>query len=187
MAAHRKHPPNGAAETIEGLAGKGHSTIGVAKHFNVACSTVKRWFTEDQDLQDAYDKGRDSYRQALEEQIVAMGLAGKNCGGLIFLMKAKFGLFDVPQSGTKVDVAVNVPQPVLLVRDFGDDKEWAAKVAEQQRKLCAGENMPAIPARLPVPQNALQEPAGPVSYTARSSALVPVLAPSYARPWNPES
>src|SRR5690348_11994725 len=104
MAAPRKHPPKDAADVIERLAEKGHSTIGVAKHFGVAQSTVRRWF-ENEALNDAYERGRDTYRQRLEEQIVAMGLAGKNPAGLIYLMKSKFRLFDVPSANSKVDVS----------------------------------------------------------------------------------
>jgi len=158
MATPRKNPPKDALETIERLAGKGHSTIGLAKHFGVARSVVKRWFEEDERLEEAYEQGRDSYRQALEEQIVSMTLAGKNCAGMIYLLKSKFKMYDQPSSNQKIDVAVNnQPPQVLIVKDHGSDEEWALKVAEQQRKLTQGDQ-----ASLPAPQNAPETRSEPI-------------------------
>lgn len=149
MGAPRKNPPSNALAEIERLAGKGHSTIGLAKFFNVARSVIKRWFEEDERLEEAYERGRDSYRQALEEQIVSMTLAGRIPTGLIYLLKAKFKMYDQPSSNQRIDVAVNAPQSVLVVKDHGSDEEWEAKAAEQQRKLMQSAQQPA--ALLPAP------------------------------------
>jgi hypothetical protein len=41
--------------------------------------------------------------------------------------------FDSPHS--KVDVAVAIAQPVMVVRDHGTDEEWQAKAIAQQQAL----------------------------------------------------
>ena len=110
----RKYPPSGALETIEALALKGNSMTGLAKHFNVHRDVVGRWFEENSSFEEAYEKGRDSYRQALEEQIIAMTLAGKNPAGLIYLLKAKFKMYDQPNKNDTINVGVQVEtQPVI--------------------------------------------------------------------------
>lgn len=152
MGAPRKNPPKDAAADIERLAGKGHSTVGVGKFFNVARTTVMRWFEDEPGLEEAYERGRDSYRQELEEKIIALTIAGKQCAGLIYLMKAKFKFYDVPSSNTQVDVAVAVATPVLVVRSHGSDEEWAAKAAEQQRRLMQD----TAPRMLEAPESPLQ-------------------------------
>jgi transposase len=146
MSAPRKWPPANALEDIERLACKGWSTIGLAKHFGVSRSTITRWLSESQKLEDAYEQGRDSYRQALEEQIIQMTLAGKNPAGLIYLLKAKFKMFDVPNNKPDpTNVAVEI-KPVMYVVDHGSDADWEAKALEQQRKLTA----PTVGAKLAV-------------------------------------
>lgn len=156
MGAPRKYPPPNAIEDIERLACKGWSTIGLAKHFGVSRPTVQKWLDENQKFEDAYEQGRDMYRQALEEQIIQMTLSGqgKSVAGLIYLLKAKFKMYDVPNNKPDAaNLAVEV-QNVLVVKDHGTDEEWAAKAAEQQRRLVANsgdkdsivEAKPALPA-----------------------------------------
>jgi hypothetical protein len=137
MAAHRKFPPDDAALSIELLASKGHSTIGLAKFFSVSRSVIARWFQDDENLEECYEQGRDSYRQTLEEQIIQMTMANKNPAGLIYLLKAKFKMYDQPSSKPLVDLSVNPVQNVLVIKDLGTNEEWAAKAAAQQRALIA--------------------------------------------------
>lgn len=182
MAAPRKHPPSNALEEIERLAGKGHSTTGLAKHFKVARSTIARWLEEDERLEEAYEQGRDSYRQWLEEQIVAMTLAGKTPVGFLYLLKAKFKMYDQPSSNQKIDVKVeNQPQPVLVVKDYGTDEEWAAKAAEQQRRLVSGEPL-TIPARLSAPETSAEPIAEALPFTAPARLPAPLNAPAWKPP-----
>jgi AcrR family transcriptional regulator len=166
MAAPRKHPPSNALEDVERLALKGYSTIGLAKFFGVSRATVARWFKENERFEEAYEQGRDAYRQALEEQIVSMTLAGKIPAGLIYLLKAKFKMYDQPGSGKLVDVNVAVaPQPVLIVKDHGTDAAWQAKAIEQQKALTidAAQNAP-VPA-LPIDEpESLPAPVAPSYY-----------------------
>jgi transposase len=146
MAAPRKHPPAGALEEIERMALKGHSTTGIAKFFNVSRACVKRWFEENERFEEAYEQGRDAYRQALEEQLVAATLAGRNVAGLIYLLKSKFKMYDVPNTAAnKVDVNVNTVHPVMVVKDMGSDEEWSARAAKQQAELLAGHVPPRQP------------------------------------------
>ena len=57
-----------------------------------------------------------------------MTLANKNPSGLIYLLKAKFKMYDQPGSGKLVDVSVAAPVTnVMIVRDFGTDEEWQRK------------------------------------------------------------
>jgi transposase len=136
MGAPRKHPPKDAAEVIQRLAAQGHSIIGIAKHFNVSSHTVKRWLEEDQSMQDAYEGGRDTQRQALEALIVQHAVAGKAANAnAMFLLKTKFGYREFDSPHTKVNIDARHVQNVMYVTDHGTDAEWEKKAAEHQRKL----------------------------------------------------
>ena len=104
-----------------------------------------RWFEDYPHFEEAYEQGRDTYRQTLEEQIIQMTLANKNPAGLIYLLKAKFKMYDQPSKNDTVSVAVEV-KSVMVVKDHGSDADWQAKAAEQQRKLTA----PTVEAKLVV-------------------------------------
>jgi hypothetical protein len=136
MAAPRKFPPDGAAEDIERLAADGFSQLGIAAHFKVSRECFLRWIKEDEELNEAYDLGRETERQALHAMIVASARANKPANvNAFFLSKARHGYVETDnRTKVSVDVAVN---PVLVVRDFGDDATWAAKCAAQQRELTA--------------------------------------------------
>lgn len=179
MSRARVNPPANAAEEIERLATMGHSSFGLAKFFGCSQSTILKWWERFPELKEAYDIGRDTCCFQLTEQIRVMGLCGKNPAGLIYLCKSKFKMFDVPLNATKVDVRVDNRQPVLLVKDHGSDEEWAAKAAEQQRRLLALE-----PAALP--QKALPAPVVTVEpESPRKSAKAPKPvheAPSWVPP-----
>jgi hypothetical protein len=151
----RKYPPSNALADIELLACKGHSTIGLAKFFGVSRPTIVRWFDENEKFEEAYEQGRDMYRQTLEEQIIQMTLSGRNPAGLIYLLKAKFKMYDVPNNKPDtINVGVTVA-PVMVVKDHGTDADWQAKAAEQQRRLTA----PTIDAKLVIaPSNEVMPP-----------------------------
>ena len=136
MAAPRKFPPDGAAEDIERLAADGFSQLGIAAHFKVSRECFLRWIKEDEELNEAYDLGRETERQALHAMIVASARANKPANvNAFFLLKARHGYVETDnRTKVSVDVALN---NVLVVRDFGDDATWAAKCAAQQRELTA--------------------------------------------------
>lgn len=146
MAAPRKHPPQGAVEVIKDLASRGYSLTGVASHFKVVRSTVKRWFEENESLEEAFEQGKEIERQALHALIVRDAVAGKPANAnAMFLLKTKHSYREFDSPNTKVDLAVNVAQPVLVVKDHGSDQQWAALCAQQQRKLTAPEAAPVLP------------------------------------------
>jgi hypothetical protein len=160
MSAPRKHPPKDAVAVIQSLAALGHSIIGIAKQLGVSKPTFLRWCEEDEALQEAFEIGRETERQALHSLIVQSAVQNKPANAnAMFLLKARHGYREFDSPNTKVDVAVAL-SPVMVVRDFGTDDQWAAKVAEQQRRLTqeAETNTPT-PLALPEPSTPL-EPAG---------------------------
>lgn len=183
MAGIRKYPPKDAAEVILDMSARGFSQIGIASHFHVVVSTFKRWIEENEALSEAYEQGKETERQYLHSLIVQCAVQGKPANAnAMFLLKARHGYreFD-SQYSAKVNVAVNAPQPVMIVHDMGTDAQWAAKVAEQQRKLTAPD--PALDAP-PAAQNALPAPVGnPASVHVSVDATAPAYGPpSYGPP-----
>jgi len=184
MAAHRKYPPQGAAEVIQQLASQGFSLIGIAKHFKVAKSTVKRWFDENESLEEAFEMGRETERQALHALVVQSAVMNKPANvNAFFILKSRHGYRENDSPNTNINVAVPL-QPVLVVKDHGTDAEWAAKCEEQQRRLTAPDPQ-TIPARLPAPQYASETSAEPVSDTLPIPAPVALPRPHYAPAWKP--
>lgn len=136
MAAHRKLQPDDAAKTIETLAAQGFAIVGIAKHLGVSRETFKKWCEEDGELQEAFEIGRETERQALHALIVQSAVLNKPANvNAFFILKARHGYRDNDSPNTKVDVNVALANPVMIVRDHGDDAAWAAKVAAQQRAL----------------------------------------------------
>lgn len=181
MAAPRKHPPQGAAEVIKEMASHGHGLAGIAAHFKVVRSTVKRWLEEDEFLEEAWEQGRETERQALHALIVQSAVLNKPANAnAMFLLKCRHGYREFDSPNTKVDVAVQVAS-VLVVKDHGDDASWQAKVAEQQRKLTAPD--PQMISALPMPQNVSEKHAEPVSYALPVPAPIGTPGPSYAPTW----
>lgn len=135
MAAHRKHPPKDAAETIRNLAAQGFSMVGIAMHFKVSSPTVKRWLEEDEVLQEAFEMGRETERQYLHSLVVQSAAAGRAANvNAFFLLKARHGYRETDPPNSSVNVGVQVA-PVMVVKDHGTDEEWERKTAEHQRRL----------------------------------------------------
>ena len=181
MAAHRKNPPQDIIEIIERIvAGEGGSTKILARSIGVSDSLIRTWFDRDEELRETYEAARDAHMHKLYLELLQMSRTGKgNVAGIIFTLKARFKQYDQPGSGKLVDVNVTQVNPVLVVRDHGTDKQWAAKAAAQQRAL----TLPASePRQLEAPQPAI------VEAEAVTESLLPVYtpavspAPSYAPP-----
>ena len=136
MGAPRKHPPKGAAETIKQLAASGHSLLGIASKLSVSIRLFKRWLEEDESLQDAFDLGRETERQALHAMVVQSAKDGKPANvNAFFILKARHGYVEADQrSSQQVNLEVTV-QNVMVVKDSGTDEEWEAKAARQQANL----------------------------------------------------
>ncbi len=134
MAAPRKLPPDGAANDIQRLAAEGFSQLGIAAHFKVSRECFRRWLAEDEALNEAFELGRETERQALHAMVVASARANKPANvNAFFLLKARHGYVE-SDNRTKVDVSVAVSN-VLVVKDHGTDEEWQAKALAHQRAL----------------------------------------------------
>lgn len=169
MAPPRKNPPQGAIPKIEELASQGFSMVGIGKHFGVSSTTFKRWCDDYEEIQQAFETGRETERQALHSLIVRDALAGKPANAnAMFLLKCRHHYRENDSPSTKVDVNVNQPQPVMIVVDHGTDEEWAIKVREQQRRLTEPESLPVAS------QSAPQALPGPVSHPIATGHPVPV-------------
>jgi hypothetical protein len=137
MGAPRKFPPKDAADIIERLAAEGHTIIGIAKQLGAGRVLFKRWCEEDDMLQEAFESGRDSHRQALVALIMRdAALSGRAANSnAMFLLKTMHGFRENDSSSTKVSVGVTATPNVMIVRDYGDDETWERKAIEQQRNL----------------------------------------------------
>ena len=177
MAAHRKLPPDEAAPEIERLAAEGFSFLGIAAHFKVSRECFKRWLDEDEGLNEAFEIGRETERQALHALVVASAKANKPANvNAFFLLKARHGYVETDnRTKVNVDVAVN---SVLVVKDHGSDEEWAAKCAAQQRALTADSTSPfqievpraVLVGAVTVPELPVNLPAVPESQAANVAA-----------------
>lgn len=208
MAAPRKLPPENAAPDIRRLAAEGFGLLGIAAHFNVSRDCLKRWLDESAELNEAYELGKETERQALHAMVVASAKANKGANvNAFFLLKTRHGYVETDnRTKVSVDVAVN---NVLVVRDHGNDEQWAAKCAAQQRALIESDTSPRIieastthqdePLALPEP-TAISEPAyvptvepAPVapSWAAPALQSAPVTAAHYYGPprfaWEPQA
>lgn len=176
MAAPRKLPPEGAAEDIRRLASEGYGQVGIAAHFNVSRDCLKRWIDESEELNDAYEMGKESERQALHAMVVASAKANKGANvNAFFLLKTRHGYVETDnRAKVSVDVAVN---SVMVVRDFGTDAEWQAKALAQQRALSADY---ASPLQIEAPRAAL------VDAVAAPVAALPYYGPPVFG-WQPQT
>jgi terminase small subunit-like protein len=149
MSAKRKNPPEDILEIIERIvAGEGGSTKILARAIGVSDSLVRAWFDREEDLREVYEAAREAHMHSLYLELLQMSRTGKgNAAGIIYTLKSKFKMFDQPGSGKLVDVNVTQVNPVMIVRDHGDDAQWAAKAEEQQRRLIAdNEHTPLLEA-----------------------------------------
>ena len=184
MAAHRKLPPDDAAPEIQRLAAEGFSFLGIAAHFKVSRECFKRWLDEDEALNEAFEIGRETERQALHALVVASAKANKPANvNAFFLLKARHGYVETDnRTKVSVDVAVN---SVLVVRDHGSDEEWAAKAAAQQRALTVDCTSPIL---IEAPRAALAAPVAapePLAYlpaVTEPQAAPVAVAPYYGPP-----
>jgi AcrR family transcriptional regulator len=171
------------------MASLGYSIIGIAKALGVSRETFKRWCGAEEELQEAFEIGRETQRQALIALIVQAAVANRGANAnAMFLLKTLHGFREFDSPHAKVDVSVAV-QSVLVVKDHGDNATWAAKMAEQQRRLIADNgHQPQLEASTPPQSGAVVSfaPADdlPAVYApVNAPAAVPVAAvPHYGPP-----
>jgi len=175
---------DGAANDIQRLAAEGFSLLGIAAHFKVSGECFKRWLEEDEALNDAFELGRETERQALHALVVASAKANKPANvNAFFLLKARHGYVET-DNRTKVTVDVAVSN-VLVVKDLGTVEEWAAKAAAQQRALTAECTSPLQIEGSCAPQVdavALSEPPANLAPVYAPQAAPVATAPSWVAP-----
>ncbi len=131
----RVNPPKNAVALIKKAASEGYEHIGIAEVFKVHVDLLLQWFEENPELEYAYAVGKEQERQALHMQVYnsAMNNASANSNAR-FLLKSRHGYIDDAKPSNNINVNVDA-RPVMVMVDHGDDETWAAKAAEQQRKL----------------------------------------------------
>jgi len=177
MGAPRKYPPKNAAALIEELATQGHAIIGIAKKLGVGREAFKRWCDEDEALQEAFEVGRDAHRQALVALLMQAAVSNKGTNAnAMFLLKTMHGFRETDSSSTNIKLGVAVAPSVMIVRDHGDDDQWEARMAEQQRALVqdAASLPKVIEADVPAPP--AYAPSAPASQPATPPQYVDVPA-----------
>src|SRR5258708_3661089 len=205
MAAHKKVAPEDAAEHIQRLAAQGFGQLGIASHFSVSVQTFRRWIEEDEALNEAYELGKETERQALHALVVQSAVLNKPANvNAFFLLKARHGYVET-DNRTKISVEVAVSN-VLVVKDHGTDEQWAANCAAQQRALTTDSSSqleapqarqieavasfapPAILPPIHVPVSAPVSVPVPVAPSwippVPQAAPVPAVAPSYVPPYD---
>jgi len=161
MAMPRKNPPKDAEVKIEQMASEGFSPVGIAKHFNVSTSTFRRWLSDHEEIQEAFERGRETERQALHALLKRDAVANKSANvNAIFLLKARHGYRESDPVSQNVNVAV-ATSPVLLVKDHGSDDQWEAMAAAQQSKLISNGAAPPVVATPMLPSEATAQPTLP--------------------------
>lgn len=111
-----KDPPAGAAERIQELAADGFSLRGVAAGLVTSADTLRRWMTEDPELQEAFDRGREVERHALHNLLFKQATEKGNVAAAMFLLKSRHGYREGDQGdfGNRVNITFNLPAALPL-------------------------------------------------------------------------
>ncbi len=108
-----KVPPKDCAASIEDLAANGYSQLGIAKHLQTSPDTLRRWFSENPELQNALDRGREDERWTLHNMLFRQATEKGNTTAAIFLLKSRHGYVDNDRSQIANKFAVNVNSDFL--------------------------------------------------------------------------
>ena len=112
----RKDPPAGAAERIYELASLGFKHVGIAAGLEVSPKTFNKWLDDQPDLKEAFDRGRETERQALHNVLYLLATEQKDKIAAMFLLKARHGYREGDQSeqdsGTRI--TINLPGAMPL-------------------------------------------------------------------------
>lgn len=137
----RKEIPAGAVRNIESLASRGFSVVGVAAGLGTNVHTLKKWFTENPELLQSFDRGREKERHALHNMLYRQAMKKGNATAAMFLLKARHGYREGDQAETSNRVSITFALPgALSMEDFtkviqsgpGDDRDKrvpAARIA----------------------------------------------------------
>lgn len=107
-----KPPPPNAAKRIEDAAAQGRSLVGVALDMGVAKETLRRWMTEHEALQRAFDTGRERERHELHTLMLRDARDGEKPNvNAMFLLKCRHGYRegDPGEQSSRLTITFNLP------------------------------------------------------------------------------
>jgi hypothetical protein len=106
----RRLIPPEAADVLERGGAAGASLVGISRALGVGADLLRAWLDEDEDLREAFARGRERERQMLHGSLVKLAQAG-NVVASIFLLKARHGYREGDQSDTanRVSITFNLP------------------------------------------------------------------------------
>ena len=105
---------------------KYYASIGIDKkwmgsYFGTSDKTFSKWLDEDEDIQMAFDAGKEVERANLHNVLYRAAMAGSVVPAL-FLLKARHGYVEGQQhessGGSKVNITVNMPASTNNLDDF---------------------------------------------------------------------
>jgi hypothetical protein len=108
----RKAPPPDAAQRIQQLAAEGRPAAGIAVKLGTTAEVLRRWFTEDSKLREAFEAGREAERHELHQILMRDARDGERVNvNAIFLLKARHGYRegDPGEQASRVNVVINLP------------------------------------------------------------------------------
>ncbi len=120
----RSEIPVDAEQRIRALAAQPYTFTGVAMKMQTNTKTLRRWLTENEHLQDAYDAGQAELESALMNKIYQA--SSKNWVAALALGKVRFGWREGEQrdAGTRVNIVFSLPgamQPAQYVEQLSND------------------------------------------------------------------
>lgn len=89
---------------------------GVAAGLGTSADTLRRWFGEDPELQEAFERGRERERYALHNVLYRQAIEKGNATAAMFLLKARHGYRegDQPAEGNRVNITFSLPAATPL-------------------------------------------------------------------------
>ncbi|WP_394763557.1 hypothetical protein [Phenylobacterium sp.] len=103
-----KLPPADAVARVAALAAVGLPVRGVAASLGTSADTLRRWMSEDPELAEAFEVGRELERQALHAALYKAATKNGDKIAAMFLLKARHGY----REGEKTDAA---QQPTVVI------------------------------------------------------------------------
>jgi len=185
----RENPPTNAAATIKQLAKEGAEPIVIAEHFGVHVEMLMEWIEADEKLAYAYKVGQALLKKELIDRLRVASQKNQSLdGNAKFLLRSVFGMSEDGEStGSRKAGEEPAPVNVLVVKDFGTDEQWAAKAAEQQRRLTVNASTPLpsqasqLALEATVSAEVVPSPVVPLPPSYKPNPPRPVVAPSWKR------
>ncbi len=142
-------PPSDAAARIEAFAADGFSVRGVAAGLGVCQDTMKKWFDEFPELQEAFDVGRERERQALHNMLYRQAIEKGVTVAAIFLLKSRHNYRDQGdqyEGGNKIQINFQLPGALPMeefskltrVIEHGKPNDRDERISEQRPLITRG-------------------------------------------------